>query len=94
MLGGQPELFIPSADMLGAFEKKPAVAWIKTGRSLATFLRKLGLPPGHNADKTQRGYTVIREWFEDMSKRYSSLSDTPEASEASGESEKLFKLES
>jgi len=72
MLGNEPDRFIPSADILETFGSKPAVAWIKTGKSLAIFLGKLELRPKPEGGGKRRGYQVSRLWFDDMNARYSS----------------------
>jgi hypothetical protein len=83
ILGNQEDLFIPSADMLKAFEKKTATAWIKTGKSMASFLGKLDLRPRPESGGKRRGYHVTRSWFDDMSTRYSFSEALEEASQVS-----------
>jgi hypothetical protein len=80
ILGDSSDLFVPSADMLKAFQEKPATAWIKSGRGLATFLGKMELRPKPNTEGKRRGYHLTRAWFSDMNKRYCA-SETSEMSE-------------
>jgi hypothetical protein len=78
MLGDQPEVFIPSVDLVEAFSKRTATDWIKTTTRLATFLSKLELRPRPSSGGKVRGYRITQAWFQDMRTRYSSSSDDTE----------------
>jgi hypothetical protein len=83
-LGSETEKFIPSKELLEKFKVRPGVDWIKSTTGLAGFLSKLDLRPGHNPDKTKRGYTITRKWYEDIKNRYPSPFDADDPSNPSG----------
>jgi hypothetical protein len=81
---GRPGVFIYSTNLLKALQEKPAAAWIKTTRSLANFLSKLGLFPRPSSGGKKRGYRITRQWFDDLISRYPPY-EVSEASEPSQE---------
>ena len=87
LLGDNSKLFVPSADLLKAFEEKPATAWIKTSKALATFLGKIDLRPKPEGGGKRRGYTVEQSWLRDMIARYPSneAEEPPKVSQVSQE---------
>jgi hypothetical protein len=86
VLADDNERFIPSTDMLKKFQAHPATAWIKSTKSLATFLSKLGLRPKPDAQGKKRGYFLSRRWYTEMAERYSNcaleISETSDMSES------------
>ncbi len=71
LLTGSEEVFVGSSVLLEHCQKREELSRIETARALAGFLRHFDLLPGFNSKKTERGYTVSRQWIEEWRRKYS-----------------------
>jgi hypothetical protein len=69
-LGHHDDIFIANDDLLNLCQQREELSRIETKRALANFLRHFDLWASFNSAKTQRGYTITREWVEQWQARY------------------------
>lgn len=71
MLDGADEAFVSNNNDL--FKRAVATEelhWLKSTKGLATLCGKYALVPRHNSAKTGRGYSITKEWIDDVRARY------------------------
>ena len=72
-LGEDQEAFLPNAYLLAKVQETDGLKWMKSKTALGRFLSKLDLFGGHSEDKKQRGYSIKKQWLDDIENRYVSL---------------------
>jgi hypothetical protein len=81
LLYGREELFIATSELLSKIQVVEELAWIKSAKSLGSFLSKFGLFAGRDSTGKRRGYLIRREWLDDIRNRYAPTSEASETSE-------------
>jgi hypothetical protein len=87
LLYGREELFIATSELLSKIQAVEELAWIKSAKSLGSFLSKFGLFAGRDSTRKRRGYLIRREWLDDIRNRYAPTSEASETSETFTRSE-------
>jgi hypothetical protein len=70
VLDGGAEVFISNNELLKRAVATEGLTWLKSTKGLATFCGKYALVPRHNSAKTERGYSITKEWIDDIRARY------------------------
>ena len=73
---GCEELFIPSADLLAAFQEREELSSIENTTALAAFLRHFELSPRPSPTGKCRGYMIREEWVHEWQGRYKGQAST------------------
>lgn len=70
VLDSSSEYFIRSKDLLDRIGQVDPLAWIKSEKSLASFLANFELHPRQSPDGKARGYHLTREWVTELERAY------------------------
>jgi Protein of unknown function (DUF3631) len=70
LLNDAEEVFVGSSVLVERCQEREDLSRIETPRALAGFLKHFDLFPGFNSKKTERGYTVRREWLTEWRQKY------------------------
>jgi Protein of unknown function (DUF3631) len=69
-LADTDEVFVSNNELLKRAVATEGLTWLKSTKMLATFCGKYALVPRHNSAKTERGYSITKEWLDDVRARY------------------------
>jgi hypothetical protein len=68
VIGKETKKFIPSNELVEKVQ--PEIGWCDSKKKLANYLSRFGLFVGRDPSGTIRGYTVKKEWIDDIQNRY------------------------
>jgi hypothetical protein len=83
LLNDSQELFIATSELLPKIQWVDELAWIKSTKSLGSFLSKFGLFARRDSTGQRRGYLIRSEWLNDLKIRYIAFPGDNKASEPS-----------
>ena len=83
ILGSGEEAFIASEELLSKIKNIDELSWIGSAKALGTYLGKFDLNSRPNSQGKKRGYSITREWVEEVRNRYLSLYSESEVSDVS-----------
>lgn len=83
VLDGRRTVFESSADLFKRTTEVEGLSWIRSTKALASFLGKFDLVVGRQSGGKVRGYSITREWLDDIKARYLISNPVSEASQPS-----------